>query len=124
MEFENVNWLAVGAGTIAAFLFGWLVYSPLLFGKVWAKGSGIELSDKPPAIAMALQVLGLVTLAIVIGITATFNALFAALAAILAAACLTVSNGAFCRKSTAALLIDGGYIVCAGIIMITAQGLL
>ena len=30
---QAVNWLAIGAGTIVAFLFGWAVYSPMLFGK-------------------------------------------------------------------------------------------
>ena len=126
MEFDNVNWIAVLAGTVAAFLFGWLVYSPMLFAKTWAEGSGIELTadSRPPLGAMVLQIAGLLFLATVIGITATFNALFAAILAILAAACLTISNGAFCGKSTAALAIDAGYIIGAGILMIIAQGIL
>lgn len=32
----KVNWLAVGIGTVAAFLVGWLWYSPILFIKGWA----------------------------------------------------------------------------------------
>ena len=35
-DFGAVNWLAVGVGTVAAFMVGWLWYSPLLFGKKWA----------------------------------------------------------------------------------------
>lgn len=126
MEVENVNWIAVGAGTVVAFLFGWLVYSPLLFAKAWAQGSGVELNkdSKPPMSAMMLQIIGLFFLATVIGITATLNALFAAILAILAAAALTISNGAFCKKSFAALAIDAGYIVGAGVLMILAQALL
>lgn len=126
MEFVNVNWIAVVAGTIVAFLFGWLVYSPLLFAKVWAEGSGVELTaeSRPPLAAMILQIVGLFFLATVIGVTATINALFAALLAILAAAALTISNGAFCGKSKTALMIDAGYIIGAGILMIVAQGVL
>lgn len=126
MEFETLNWLAVIAGAVVAFLFGWLWYSPLLFLKTWAKGSGVELAEdnKLPVGAMVLQIAGLFCLALVIGITASFDALFAAIFAILAAATLTASNGAFCNKSTAALTIDAGYIVCAGIVMILAQAVL
>ncbi|CTQ51627.1 hypothetical protein LP7551_00139 [Roseibium album] len=126
MEFENLNWIAVAAGTVVAFLFGWLWYSPLLFVKAWAKGSGVEFNpdSKPPMGAMVLQFVGLFFLATVVGITATFNALFAAIFAILAAATMTISNGAFCKKSNTALAIDAGYIICAGILMILAQGIL
>ena len=126
MEFANVNWIAVIAGTVVAFLFGWLIYSPMLFAKAWAEGSGIELTaeSRPPMGAMVLQIVGLFFLATVIGVTATINALFAAILAILAAACLTISNGAFCGKSRAALTIDAGYIIGAGILMIAAQGIL
>lgn len=125
MEFDNVNWIAVVVGTIAAFLFGWLVYSPLLFARVWAEGSGVELKSdsRPPMGAMVLQILGLLLLAILVGVTATIDALITAILAILAAALLTVSNGAFCGKSTPALAIDAGYIVGAGILMIVAQGI-
>lgn len=126
MEFDAVNWIAVVVGTIAAFLFGWLVYSPLLFAKTWAAGSGVELTpeSRPPLVAMLLQILALFCLASVIGVTATIDALLTAVLAILAAALLTVSNGAFCKKSGAALMIDGGYIVGSGVLMIAAQGIL
>lgn len=126
MEFANVNWIAVAVGTIAAFLFGWLVYSPLLFARTWAAGSGVELTaeSRPPMGAMALQIAGLFFLATVIGVTATFDALITAILAILAAAAMTASNGAFCGKSAAALSVDAGYIAGAGILMIVAQGIL
>lgn len=126
MEFENLNWIAVIAGAVVAFLFGWLWYSPVLFVKKWAEGSGVELTPetKMPVGAMVLQIAGLFLLSLVVGITATFNALFAAIFAILAAATMTASNGAFCNKTKAALAIDAGYIICAGILMIAAQALL
>ena len=126
MEFADVNWLAVIVGTIAAFLLGWLIYSPMLFGKGWAAGSGVEMAapDKLPTLAMATQLLALFCLGVVVGVTATSDALFTAMLAILGAGFLVVSNGAFCRKSSYALTVDFGYAIVAGIAMIVAQGVL
>ena len=126
MEFANVNWVAVSVGTVAAFLMGWLVYSPMLFGQKWAEGSGVELdsADKMPVFAMISQFVALLMLSTVIGVTATMNALFTAILAIAAAALFVASNGAFCRKSRYAMLVDIGYILAAGVLMIIAQGIL
>ncbi len=126
MEFANVNWTAVIAGTVAAFLFGWLIYSPALFGKKWAQGTGISLESdsKPPVFAMVAQILALFMLATVIGLTETVNALTPAVLAILAAAVLMVANGAFSGKSAYARAVDGGAVVGSGVLMIAAQGLL
>ncbi len=126
MEFANVNWLAVIVGTIAAFLLGWLVYSPILFIKRWAEGSGVDLTDGsgPRPFAMIAQVCALFLLSLVVGITATTDALITAIIAILAAATFAVSNGAFCKKSGYAMSVDGGYVIAAGIVMIAAQGVL
>lgn len=125
-EFANVNWLAVIAGTIAAFLVGWLWYSEKLFGKGWAAGSGVELgsADQMPVFAMVSQLVGLFVLALLVGVTATTNALMTAILGILAVALLNVSAGAFVRKSNYALGVDFGYLIIAGALMILAQGLL
>ena len=37
----EVNWLAVLAAAISAFLLGGLWYSPALFGKAWQRGAGL-----------------------------------------------------------------------------------
>ena len=37
----DVNWLAVLAAAISAFLLGGLWYSPALFGKAWQRGAGL-----------------------------------------------------------------------------------
>lgn len=126
MEFAAINWLATLVGAVAAFFLGWLVYSPILFVKRWAEGSGVDLKDGggPPVFAMVAQIVALVLLAMVVGITATSDALITAILAILAAAAFAVSNGAFCRKSTFAMAVDGGYVIAAGAVMILAQGLL
>ena len=38
----NVNWLAVGVGTIISYLFASFWYSPLVFGSKWAGGVGLK----------------------------------------------------------------------------------
>ena len=126
VELAGLNWLAVIAGTILAFLAGWLWYSPRLFGNGWAEGSKVELgsAQSMPVLAMVMQLLALFFLALVIGITATGNQLFTAIFAILALAAFSVSGGAFTRKSNYALMVDGCYAVLAGVIMIAVQGLL
>lgn len=122
---EPLNWAAIAAGTIVAFLAGWLIYSPRVFGTAWAEGSGVTLPEKgeaPPVAPLVVQVIALILLALVIGVTAQTNALGTAVAAILACAGFVASNGAFSGKSTKAIVIDGGYVLLAGILMIVAQG--
>lgn len=125
MEPVDINWLAVIIGAVAAFLLGWLVYSPILFLKGWADGSGLDADgDGPGGLPIVLQIVALLALSTVVGITATTNALFTAILAILACAIFVLSTGAFVRKSRFALTVDGGYILAAGLVMIAAQGLL
>ena len=121
----GVNWPAVIAGTVVAFLVGWAWYAPALFGRKWAEGSRVPMEGGAfPAFAMGAQLVGLFVLALVVGITATTDALITAILAIVGAAMLVIANGAFCRKSGAALGIDAGYVIVSGTVMIAAQGLL
>lgn len=110
-------------GTVAAFLFGWLWYG--MFGRRWAEGSGIspERPEKFPLFAMASQILALFLMAMVIGITATSDALVTAVLAVLAAAAFALSGGAFINKSPFALAVDAGYIVLSGAVLIICQGI-
>ncbi|QMU56950.1 MAG: DUF1761 family protein [Boseongicola sp.] len=124
MEAEALNIPAVIAGAVAAFIFGWIIYHPKVLGKTWAEGSGVDLGGSPPAMAFVAQILGLISLAIVVGVTATVSFLGTALLAILACAMFVVSGGAFLKKSTGALVTDGVYVIGAGALMIVAQGLL
>ncbi|MGH1465653.1 MAG: DUF1761 domain-containing protein [Cognatishimia sp.] len=121
---EPLNWTAILVGTFVAFIVGWLYFSPKVFGRAWAIGSRIDPNPpaKMPILAMGLQVVALFLLAIVIGLTAQIEALGTAIAAILAAATLVMAQDAFSEKSNTAVLIDGGYVVLSGIIMIVFQG--
>ncbi len=121
---ETLNWLAVIVGTIVAFLAGWIWYGKL-FREAWMVGSRLTEADgqEMPKLAMIAQVVGLFLLSLVVGITATTDALFTAIFAILATAVLVASGHLFSKKSTTAVMIDAGYIVVAGIIMIICQGI-
>ncbi len=124
-EIADVNWLAIAVGTVLSFLIGWAWYSPKLFGKKWAEGSGVSLdsANKMPVFAMISQFVALFFLALVIGITATNNALFTAIFAILAIATFIASTGGFIKKSTYAIVVDFIYILVVGISMIIVQGI-
>lgn len=125
MDVSIVNWLAVGVGTIGAFLLGMLWFSPVLFGKGWSTGShDIQPPDSPPIAAMVIQFLGTFALAMVVGLTETTGALLTAITAILATALIIAGMDLFSQKTGKATLIDASYIVFAGVIMIAAQGLL
>ena len=39
--FQNLNWLAIIAAAVSAFVLGGLWYSPILFAKRWMKETGI-----------------------------------------------------------------------------------
>ncbi|NND40753.1 MAG: DUF1761 family protein [Silicimonas sp.] len=123
MESEALNIPAVAAGAVAAFVLGWVIYHPRVLGTVWANGSGVALDGTPPILAFVMQILALISLALVIGLTATVNLLGTALLAILSAALFVASGGAFQRKSNGAILTDVVYIIGAGALMIVMQGI-
>ena len=124
-EFAKVEWLPVVVGAVVSFLVGWAWYSPKLFGKKWAEGSGVSLSSasKMPVFAMVSQLTALLLLSIVVGLTAAINALLTAIVAILAVAFFTASMGGFVQKSGTAIGIDFFYVVVAGFLMIVSQGI-
>ena len=122
---ESLNWLAIIVGTVLAFGLGMLWFSPAMFGKAWSTGShNLQPPDKPPMAAMAIMLAGTFLLALVVGMTAQTEALATAILAILAAAVIVAGMDLFSQKSGKATLIDAGYIVAMGVLMIGAQGVL
>jgi hypothetical protein len=122
----NVNWLAVIVGAVLSFLLGWLWYSPMLFGKKWAEGVGVELGSASamPVGAMVSQVVALLLLAWLFGITASNNALLTIILVALTIAAFLVSSGLFVKKSTEAVAIEAGYIIAIAAVMFIVQAVL
>lgn len=124
MDISLINWLAVAAGTVAAFVLGMLWFSPRLFGKAWATGShDIQPPASPPVMAMTIQLVATFLLALVVGMTETSGALLVAIAAILAVGLFVAGMDLFSQKSGRATVIDAGYVVASGALMIVAQGI-
>ncbi|MBV1927488.1 MAG: DUF1761 domain-containing protein [Rhodobacteraceae bacterium] len=125
MDISMMNWSAVALGTIAAFALGMAWFSPKMFGKSWTEGShNIQAPDSPPMLAMLVQFLGIFALAFVVGMTETNEAIGTAIAAIFAVALIAAGMDLFSQKTGRATLVDAGYIVAGGALMILAQGVL
>lgn len=121
MAFADVNWLAVGLGTVLAYGLGMIWFSPMLFGPAWSTGTHIiQPPASPPIAAMFVQLVGTILLAVVVGLAAAANAFTLAIAAILAAATLIAGMDLFSQKSATATAIDAGYILAGGL-MVFAQ---
>jgi hypothetical protein len=120
---HGVSWIAVIVGFVVSFLVGWLWYSPVLFGKKWAEGVGVELggAGSMPAGAMITQVLATFGLAWLFGITAAKNALLTIILVLVTIILFIVSNGKYVKKSNAAVAIEALYILVMGVIMFIFQ---
>lgn len=116
----NVNWLAVGVGTLVAWVFGGLWYSPKMLGKKWAEGVGLsqEAAQSQPAKAMATQLLGTFLLAWVVAVTAANDALLTIILVGVTIATLLAAGGMFSRKSSYAIAAEAGYVIVMVVIMI------
>jgi O-antigen/teichoic acid export membrane protein len=119
----GVSWIAVVVSFVASFMLGWLWYSPMLFGKKWAEGVGVEMGDAStmPIFAMVTQALGTFCLAWLFGITAANEALLTIILVLITLILLIVSNGKYAQKSNAAVGIEGAYIFTMGVVMIICQ---
>ena len=124
--FNGVSWLAVIVGAVAAFMLGWLWYSPKLFGTKWAEGSGVKMGStgEMPTVAMASQGLGLLLMSWFVGVTAVSSALWTVILATVAFAVLGFSGGTFTGKSQYARLVDAGYWIACLVVMIIIEGLI
>lgn len=120
----QVNWLAILAGTVAAYALG-MVWFGQIFGRVWATGShNITPPATPPLAAMAVQLVGTFLMALLIGATETVQDLPTAVVAIPAIAALQLGGSLFSQKSRGAALVDGGFVVAMGAVMIASQAIL
>lgn len=123
---SDVNWLAVIAGAVLAFLLGWLWYSPSLFGTKWAEGVGVELgtAGQMPVKAMIIQALGTLGLAWVVGVTAAANAFSLFLLIVVTIALLIYAGGTYAKKSEYAVITETGFVIAMAIVMFVVQAIL
>lgn len=123
----NVNWLAVGAGTVLSFILGWAWYSPMLFGNKWAAGNSVELASKDnsmPVFPLVLQLIATFAMAWLIAVTAANEALMTAILAILTIALMIAANGKFAQKPNTVVWIESIFIIVMGVVMIACQAVL
>lgn len=121
----TINWLAVLAATIAAFVLGGLWYSPMLFARAWQRAA--DVSDEALKNASMPLVFGLAfvfTLVMAANLAAFVNGidlgmtLAYSLAAGLGWAALGLGVVAlFERRPPAYFLINGGYLTLAFLLM-------
>jgi len=115
----DVNWLAVSAAALSAFLLGGLWYSPLLFGKSWQRLNGLSdeaLAKRPATLvfggAFVLSVVASLVFAMFLGPEPGLR--FATAAGFGAGLCwVAASYGIIClfeARSPLLWLINGGYL--------------
>lgn len=121
----DISWLGVIVGAVASFILGWLWYSPLLFGKRWAAGVGVEMgtADEMPKLAMATQLAGLFLMSWFVGVTAKSEALLTVILGTVAFVVLAYSGGVFTHKSSYARAAEAGYWLVSLVVMIICQGI-
>jgi hypothetical protein len=113
----EVNWLAVLAAAISAFVLGGLWYSPAMFGKSWQRGAGLtdeQLKGGNPAKiyggAFVLSLIAAATFAMFLGklpvAEATAYGFCAGLTWVAASFGI---NYLFERRSMPLFLVNGGY---------------
>jgi hypothetical protein len=120
LGFQSLNYLAVVAAAISAFVIGGLWYSPLLLGGAWKKANGFV--DPPAAgpkvfgLALLLSLVMAVNLAMFLNdpkTTLAFGAMAGFLAGFGWAAMGIGIVSLFERRSLSYVLINGGYLTVA-----------
>ncbi len=121
----GVSWIAVILGAVGSFLVGWLWYSPMLFGKKWAEGNGIELgtANEMPIGALVTNFVGLFLMSWFVGVTAVSSQMLTVILATLAFTVLAYSGGLFTKKPAYVRLVDGGFWIASLVVMIIFQAI-
>ncbi len=114
----DINWLAVVAAAVSSFVVGAVWYSPILFGRVWQRETGLSdeqiKSGNPAKIFGGAFVLSLIAAIVFAMFLGPAPALPLALGAGVAAGLCWVAssfgiNYLFERKSLPLFLVNGGY---------------
>ena len=127
MSMPEVNYIAVAAAAVSAFLLGGLWYSPILFAKKWMAYTGNECAEgEKPKGNMAVIfggafVLNLIAAAVLAMFIGPMPLRFATLAGLAVGLCWVATsfgvNDLFERRPLGLWLINAGYVVLQYTIM-------
>jgi hypothetical protein len=123
---NGLNWWAILAGTVLAFLLGWLWYSPKMFGTKWAEGVGLSLQEcgEMPVAAMVGQLAGTFLLAWLVGIMTIAGAYMTLVLIVATIVVLMAAGGLFAQKSAYAIATETGFVVAMAVLMVVVQKVL
>jgi hypothetical protein len=134
LDLGGVNWLAVIVATVAGVIVGFIWYAPPVFGRRWARASGIELpqpGQAQPTTYLAGLVVALVTayvLAVLSGGLGVASLVDGAIVGILVwlgfVATWLASGVFFERRSTEWWAINAGQAIVSLVIMGAIIGLM
>jgi hypothetical protein len=123
MDFSKINFIAVFAAALSAFILGGLWYSPLLFGKAWMRANNFAETDVSSfskarmfgwsfvfALVMSLN---LAMFLAAPGTNVIWGIAAGALAGVGWVAMAVAIIGVFENKSWAYIAINGGYMILA-----------
>ncbi len=122
----EINWLAVIAATVAAFLFGGLWFSPVLFADRWIAAIGKQPEEmgspmKSMVLSFVTTLVMSLTLALIIGrlplLTPLGGVRFGLVLGVGVIFMGMISDAAFTQSSRTLLWIQGGYHVLMVTIM-------
>lgn len=120
--FADVGWLGVVVGAIAAFLIGWLWYSPKGFYPAWSASSGVSHAPGDPmAAAFGSLVVGLILYALFVGVMMARGQCGPLILGIVAFIIMGYSNNAFKKLGGVSRTVDAGSWAVSGLVMILAQ---
>ena len=127
MNPNQINWLAVLAAALSAFVVGGLWYSPILFGKVWLKANGFT-EAQAQSFSRARALGGAFVLALIMSAnlamfladpttTVPWGMMAGALAGIGWAAAGLAVVALFENRSWTYILVNGGYLAVSFVLM-------
>lgn len=127
MNITDLNYLAIFVAALSMFMLGGLWYSPVLLGKVWMKANGFtpeDLKHGNPLRIFGLSLLFSLVMACNLAMflsgpdtTAAWGATAGFLAGFGWAALSLAMVAQFERRSLAYILVNGGYITIAFVVM-------
>ena len=120
--FYNVNWLATLVGFVAAFVAGWVYYSPRGFYPAWSRSAGVtHAPGDPMAVSFGSLIAGLILYSLFVSVMLAKGEKSALLLGIVAFIVMGYAGGAFKKQGAASRNIDAGSWALSGVLMLAAH---